>query len=390
MLITSNHDLSLFCDRARDAGVVYLDTEFVTEESYLPRLEIIQMEVEGQIVIVDYQSLGSSDSLWGLLYDAHIEKVFHAAKQDLSIFYQQSGQPMTNIFDTQIAAAFVGIGEQISYAELVRTVTGVGLSKSHTYSDWGRRPLSDAQIAYAQDDVKYLPQITAHLKKQLADLGRTDWAVEEFREMEQITSTDPSASEDLYLRVKGMSALRPKELAILRELAIWRDQEAMHRNRPIGRVLKDEQIVNLVRHAPQSLEELRDVRGFPEHLANQLGRGILDAVGAGLATPKEQWPSRPEGRYVSPGQQATVALMQALIRLRAMEEQSAGRLLSNSSELEELAMRAPNIDPQDFRVLRGWRYEMIGHDLLRLLKGEIGLTVDPETGRAIPIEISPP
>ncbi len=382
MLLTLTHELSRFCDRAREAGAVYLDTEFVTEESYLPRLEIVQMECNGDIVVVDFQALKSPEPLFALLYDAAILKVFHAGRQDLSIFHQVSGKAMTNTFDTQIAAAFVGYGEQISYGDLVRQIAGVSLSKSHTYSDWGRRPLTREQLEYAEDDVRYLPAIHKRLATQLEELGRLAWAREEFEELERTASATRTPAEELYLRVKGMSSLRPKDLAVLRELAMWRDAEAMRRNRPIGRILKDEQIVNITRHAPRSLTELKEVRGFPAHIAEQFGRGILDAVQRGQALPKSEWPERPEGRYLDPNKQATVSLLQAMIRMRAMEEQSAGRLLSRASELEDLVSQAPNIDRSEFRVLQGWRYEMIGRDLLRLLEGKITLGVDPRSGHA--------
>ncbi|MCC6485198.1 MAG: ribonuclease D [Armatimonadetes bacterium] len=381
MLLTLTHELMRFCDRARDAGVVYLDTEFVNEESYLPRLEVIQLESRGDIAIVDFQALKNPDPVITLLYDSELLKVFHAGRQDLSILHQISGEVMTNTFDTQIAAAFVGYGEQISYGDLVRQICGVSLSKSHTYSSWGRRPLTKEQIEYAQDDVRYLPAVHQQLARQLEEMGRMSWAKEEFEELERSCASERTPSEQLYVRVKGMNGLRPKELAVLRELAMWRDGEAMARNRPIGKILRDEQLVNITRHAPTTLHELKDVRGIPPHIADHYGRGILEAIHKGQSLPKAQWPARSESRHLDPEKQATVTLLQTLIRLRASEEQSSGRLLSSASELEELVQQAPNIRSEDFRVLQGWRYEMIGRDILKLLRGELALGVDAATGR---------
>lgn len=383
MLISDTARLKDFCSRAASAEVLYLDSEFVREDTYLPQLEIIQIMANDEIVLVDYPALKDPEPLWDMLHDPEREKVFHAAQQDLEIFYNESGRLLQNTFDTQVAAAFAGMGEQIGYGQLVNAVTGVTLAKSQSYTSWSRRPLSDEQIEYAQDDVRYLPPVADFLKKRLEETGRMAWAREEFETLEENASSEAIEIQDLYLRVAGVERLEPRELAVLRELAIWRQQQAMKRNWPVQRLLKDRALVSLARQRPRSMSDLREVRGFPSVVAERSGHDILDAVDRALEMPRDQWPRRLKVRQTDPNRQAVVSLLQAFLRIRSLEEGIAWGLLSNSTELDELAQREPNVAQGDLPVLSGWRYEMIGRDLLRLLHGELKLTVDPVSGEAV-------
>lgn len=386
MFITTASDLAAFCTNARGESAIYLDTEFIGEESYHPRLEIIQVAAAGKIAIVDYPAIPDLSPLWAILADSAVEKVFHAGQQDLALLSRAAGSSLCNTFDTQIAAAFVGWGEQVSYSDLVNAACGVRLSKSHTYSTWGRRPLSAAQLAYAEDDVRYLPEITRRLKDDLARLGRLEWAREEFEAQEQAAVSGPVPVEDVYERVKGAMSLRPRDLAILRELAAWREDEAKRRDRPRQSILRDPVLVSLARHAPRSVNALREILSFPGHVIERYGRDLVDAVARGLAVPKDQLPRKRERREANGDRPLVVSLLQTLVRLRASEREIAQGILARSNDLEDLADLGPKASEGDLRILQGWRWEMVGRDLVRLLRGEITLAMDAASGRPAAVE----
>lgn len=383
MLISNASGLRTFCESVRGEPAIYLDTEFIGEESYHPRLEIIQVEAGGKIALVDFPAVDDLRPFWDILSDDSVEKVFHSGQQDLSLLGRASGRAIVHTFDTQIAAAFVGWGEQCSYAELVRAVCGVSLSKSHTYSAWGRRPLSDAQLAYAEDDVRYLPQITERLKADLHRLGREEWAREEFRAQEDCSSAAAAPPQELFERVKGAQSLRPRELAILRELAAWREEEARRRDRPRQSILRDPLLVSIARHAPSGLHDLRDIRSFPSSIAERYGRDLIGAVERGAAVPRDELPRRRERRELTSEMQTTVSILQALARMRASECEIAQGLLARNDDLEELASVGKRADQGDAKVLRGWRWDLVGRDLVRVLKGELLVGVDADTGRPV-------
>jgi len=390
MLITSTKQLAAFCRDAAGADQLFVDTEFVREETYYPQLELVQVMADGQIGLVDVRSTGSLAPLLELLEDPSIEKVFHAAQQDLELFYQCAGRPVLNVFDTQIAAAMVGLGEQVGYSQLVRTLTGVSLVKTQAYTAWNTRPFTPAQLEYAADDVRHLPKVTQALKERLRELGRLEWAREECRQLEERARKPECPPEELYLRVSGADRLSPKELNVLRALAIWRDETARRRDVPPQKLLKDNSLVNLARQQPVTLAEIRDLRGFPASVADRHGAEIAGVVSEALKVPKEQWPRRLPVREVDAAAQALVNILATFLRIRAQEQQIAWGLLANGRDLEELVERAPSVSRGDLPVLDGWRYELAGRDLLRLLAGELSLTVDPRTARPVIRETSPP
>ncbi len=383
MLITTTTELADFCRKARAGKTVYFDTEFVREASYWPSLELVQINTGEEIALVDFPSVSDMSPFWELMHDTAIQKVFHSGRQDLELLYQEGGVPVTETFDTQIAAAFVGYGEQVSYADLVGQITGVRLSKSQSYTPWNKRPLTQAQLAYAEDDVRYLPVVTDCLKQRLADLGRTEWVLEEFKCLELAASSGPIPSDKLYLRVRGIHVLDRKELAILRELAAWREQEAQRSNKPAQRILKDDALITIARKPPSCVGDLRHLRGFPPNIVEWVGPGIVKAVQRALSTPRDQWPEKLEFRQMDPALQPAVMLLQTMVRIRAIEAQMAWSLLTTVGELEELVGRWQAVQPEELPVLRGWRHELVGRDLLRMLRGEKSLCLDPNSYRAI-------
>ncbi len=390
MLITSTKQLAAFCSGAAEAGRLFLDTEFVREETYYPQLELVQVMADGRIGLVDVRATGSLAPLLDLLEDPSVEKVFHAAQQDLELFYICGGRPVRNVFDTQIAAAMVGMGEQVGYGQLVRTLTGVSLIKTQAYTAWNTRPFTPAQLEYAADDVRHLPAVADALKQRLEELGRVEWAREECRQLEERAQKPECPPKELYLRVSGADRLSPKELNVLRALAIWRDETARRRNIPPQKLLKDNSLTNLARQQPVTLAEIRDLRGFPAGVAERCGAEIARVVAEALKTPREQWPRRLPVREVDPAAQALVNILATFLRIRAQEAQIAWGLLATGRDLEELVERAPAVGRGDLPVLDGWRYELAGRDLLRLLAGEISMTVDPATARPVIRESPPP
>ena len=390
MLITSTKQLAGFCNDVSGAHQLFLDTEFVREETYYPQLELVQVMADGQIGLVDVRSTGNLGPLLEMLEDPSIEKVFHAAQQDLELFYQCAGRPVRNVFDTQIAAAMVGMGEQVGYGQLVKTLAGVSLIKTQAYTAWNTRPFTPAQLEYAADDVRHLPAVTQALKERLEELGRTDWAREECQRLEEKAQKPECPAEELYLRVSGVERLSPKELNVLRALAIWRDETARRRNIPPQKLLKDNSLVNLARQQPVTLAEIRDLRGFPAGVAERHGAEIARTVAEALKLPKEQWPRRLPVRDVDASTQALVNILATFLRIRAQEQQIAWGLLATARDLEELVERTPGVRKGDLPILNGWRYELAGRDLLRLLAGEISLTVDPVTARPVARETLPP
>ncbi|MEI6514082.1 MAG: ribonuclease D [bacterium] len=381
MLISTTQQLSEFCKCITGSELICIDTEFIREDSYLPRLETIQIRAGEEIAIIDFPVIKDLSELWRILYTPGVTKAFHACQQDLELLYQASGQVMCDVFDTQVASAVVGYGEQIGYGQLVKQITGVALSKSQSYTAWGVRPLTQAQIDYAMDDVRYMPALVEHLRERLETLGRLDWAKGEFSTLEQAVLEEPTPLSELYLRVRNMDNLERRELAILRELTCWREEEALYRNKLPQRLLRDELLVSLSRRPPESVGELRRMRGFPPFEADRLGSEIIAAVKKALAVPPEQWPEKPKSRSIDPATQAVMALVQAFIRGRAVDEQVAWGLLCNSANLEEIVSKRKTIKAGDTHILSGWRYELVGKDLLRLLNGDLALSFDPETGR---------
>ncbi|BCW99160.1 MAG: ribonuclease D [Armatimonadota bacterium] len=390
MLITSTKQLAGFCKDVSGTHQLFMDTEFVREETYYPQLELVQVMADGQIGLVDVRSTGNLGPLLELLEDPSVEKVFHAAQQDLELFHQYAGRAVRNVFDTQIAAAMVGMGEQVGYGQLVKTLTGVSLIKTQAYTAWNTRPFTPAQLEYAADDVRHLPAVTEALKERLEEMGRTDWAREECQRLEEKAQKPECPAEELYLRVSGVERLSPKELNVLRALAIWRDETARRRNIPPQKLLKDNSLVNLARQQPVTLAEIRDLRGFPAGVAERHGAEIAETVAEALKTPKEQWPRRLPVREVDASTQALVNILATFLRIRAQERRIAWGLLATARDLEELVERTPGVGKGDLPVLDGWRYELAGRDLLRLLAGEISLTVDPVTARPVARETSIP
>ncbi len=380
--ITSSHALDDLCHALKDSARIALDTEFVGEDSFVPKLELIQIASDNRAAVIDFpavQAAGSMDALWEIICNPAVQKVVHAGRQDLDLFSLHAGQIPKPFFDTQIAAAMVGFGPQVAYANLVQRVHGTKLAKAHTFTNWSARPLSPDQLAYALEDVTFLLAIHDHLQTRLTKLGRLEWAGEEFSRLEGAVADTRREPQERYQRVRGWDTLKPRSAAVLRELAAWREGEAKRRNVPRGRVMRDEVLLQLARHPPRHLQELRAARGLHGSEADRNGETILAVIQTALTLPPSDWPEVPKERKPEPESAGLVELLQAVMKARALDEEIAPTLLATSADLQALVEAKDRAD-LDLPILKGWRRELLGSILLDILDGKLAVAIDPATG----------
>jgi len=381
--VTDQRALESLCHTLRQSPRLALDTEFVGEDTFIPRLELIQVATAATAAVIDFpavQASGSLDVFWELICNAKIEKIVHAGRQDLDLFAIHAGQIPKPFFDTQIAAAMVGYGAQVAYANLVQRLHGKKLAKAHTFTNWSARPLSDDQIAYALEDVEFLLSIHTHLQDRLSTLGRLEWVSEEFARLETAVGEKSREPQERYQRIRGWDTLKPKGAAVLRELAAWREAEARRRNVPRGRVMRDEVLLQLARHPPKSVNELRGLRGVHSSEVDRQGEQLLATITSALALPPSAWPEVPRERKPDPESTGIVELLQAVLKARAAEEGIAPTMLATSSDLQTLVEAKQNRTALDVPILRGWRRQLAGDLLLQVLDGTVTITVDRISG----------
>ena len=377
--ITTTDPLAQACTRLAQHPYVTIDTEFLRESTYYPILCVMQMASPDEAVVVDALAPDIDlAALFALMADERVLKVFHAGRQDIEIIWHRAGLIPHPVFDTQIAAMVLGHGDSISYEQLVQRITGDHLDKSHRFTDWSRRPLSKAQIAYAISDVTHLRDIYLALSADLEKRGRTEWVNEE---MEILTSPDTyrSEPESAWQRVRTR-ARKPKELAVLMEVAAWREREAQGRDVPRGRVLKDDALGDIAVQAPTSIEKLAALRSLPRGFErSKWGEAILEAVARGLARDPKSLPRIERGRAAVNGA-AIVELLKVLLRMTAERHAVAAKVIATVDDLEWIAAD----DEADVAALKGWRRELFGEKALALKHGRLALAI--EDGRVVPVE----
>ncbi|HEU0222663.1 MAG TPA: ribonuclease D [Paracoccaceae bacterium] len=388
-IATIDH-LARFCTECSEAPFITVDTEFLRERTYYAQLCLVQVARpgEGEEVAAIIDPLAREIDLapfFALLGNPNITKVFHAARQDLEIFLHMGGVMPAPIFDTQVAAMVCGLGDQASYETLVRRVAKADMDKSARFTDWSTRPLSQKQLAYALADVTHLRVIYLKLREQLEKSGRAEWVQEE---MAQLTApetyrTDP---EEAWRRLKTRSG-SPKFLAVVRELAAWRERTAQSRDVPRSRLLKDEALLEIASNRPATLEELARTRLLQrEGRKAETSEAILKAVKAGIDCPPEKRPALPEPYHPKPGSQALSDLLRVLLKAKADSAGVAPRLIASSADLDRIASE----EAPDVPALAGWRRKVFGACALRLKAGEIALSASPngvklvEVGEAHP------
>ena len=381
--ITTTEDLAAFCTMAAGHPYVTVDTEFLRERTYYSKLCLIQLAVPGDTaesaVLVD-PILGSDMSLaplYALFRNPDVVKVFHAARQDLEIFYVDAKVFPEPLFDTQVAAMVCGFGEQVGYETLVRKIAKEGVDKSSRFTDWSRRPLSDAQKSYALADVTHLRKIYEFLAAQLQKQGRAKWVADELRILTN-PETYISRPEDAWQRVKTRTQ-SGKFLAIVRELARFREAYAQERNIPRSRVFKDDALVELASTKPQNLGDLNKSRLLlREARKGEIADGILAAIEAGIACPREEMPEGAKDDDKLQVNPALADLLRVLLKAKTEKSGVAAKLIASSADLDALAAGR-----RDVPAMMGWRHEVFGHDAERLCAGEIALAAKGKTVRIV-------
>ncbi|QGM99144.1 ribonuclease D [Methylocystis parvus] len=374
-LLTTTDELAAVCERFSRHPFVTVDTEFLRETTFWPKVCVIQIASPQEAVAID--TLADNIDLspfFELMADPQVVKVFHAARQDLEIIWRLARLIPAPLFDTQVAAMVCGFGEQASYLELVKSITRANLDKSSRFTDWSRRPLSPAQIDYAIADVTHLRDIYATLRARLEKSNRLDWLADE---METLTSpaTYEQHPENAWERLRHR-ARKPRDLAVLMELAAWREAEAQSRDVPRSRVLKDDVLIEVAQSAPRSPEALGNLRSFPKGMErSRAGADIIAAVERGVARDPESIPKIERERRGSNG--ATVELLKVLLRQVTEQSGVAAKMIATVEDLEAIA----NDDRADVPALRGWRRAIFGEKALELKRGRLALAV--ENGKVV-------
>ena len=376
--------LAALAARAHEHGRLAIDTEFMGEGRYRTLLCLVQVAVPGPgsdlddvtIEVVDPldDSLDPSP-LVAALADPAVEIVMHAARQDVALLRRTWETEITGLFDTQLAAGFAGLRAQMGYEAMLSEVLGVRLGKSASFTRWDARPLSDEQVDYARDDVRHLLRLAQALQERLAARGRLEWAREECRALEQVS--DVREPDAVFARLPRVNGLDPRARAVARELVAWREDAARSADRPIASVLNDAALVEVAKRKPRDSEALRQIRGMNEGTVRRRGQAVLEAVERGRQRP----PLPHEGeRQPPPDHQdaPVVALCEALVRARALEADLAYELIAARADLQQVvtAVRTGTTEP-GVRTLHGWRRELVGEELLALLRGDRALRVDP-------------
>lgn len=369
--IAQPQELAALVERLREADELFIDTEFMREKTYFARLCLIQIASREERAIIDPLALADLSPLAPLMTDPSIVKVFHAGGQDLEILHQRLGVVVAPVFDTQIAATLLGQPQQVGYGALVADVLGVHLDKGDSFTDWSRRPLTPQQLLYAENDVRYLVEVYDRMIADLEAKGRLAWLAVDFEELADPASWTVVPSE-MWLKVKRASTLKPPQLAVLREVAAWRELEAQRKNLPRRWVLSDESAIEVARRAPQDERALRDVRGVGDKLSRAQVASLLERVRAGSLVPSDEWPRFQKRRFRSCDVEGAVDLMAALVRIRAKEHDVAVPVLASRSELEAVAAG----EREGLAVLQGWRRRLVGDELLALLRGEISFHLE--------------
>jgi ribonuclease D len=380
-LITTTGELAAACERLTKHPVITVDTEFLRETTYYPMLCVVQMASPQEAVVIDTLAEGIDlRPFFEMMANEKVLKVFHAARQDIEIVWHRAGIVPHPIFDTQVAAMVLGYGESVAYDQLVERITGHRPDKTHRFTDWSHRPLTEEQMHYAVADVTHLRDVFTALDADLKKRGRNDWVSEE---MEVLTSPrtydfhPERAWERLKTRVR-----KPKDLAVLIEVAAWREQEAQSRDVPRSRVLKDDAVGDIATHAPTSLERLANLRSLPKGFdRSKWGSDIVAAVQRGLARDLATLPKVERPRSNSNGT-ATVELLKVLLRMTSERHAVASKVIATVDDLEQIAAD----DNADVGALHGWRRELFGEAALALKHGRLALAI--ERGRVVKVDRS--
>ena len=383
--ITTTAELQAFCDKIKGQPFVAVDTEFMRETTYWPMLCLIQAATPDAEAVIDPLAEGMDlEPFLQVLRDPSIEKVFHAARQDVEIFHNLKAMPRP-LFDTQVAGMGAGFGEQIAYDALVRHMLKIELDKSSRFTDWARRPLTDAQLTYALADVTHLARLYPMLKQRLEKEGRLAWVTDEMQNL-----CDPALYD--VEPENAWKRLRPRKntvkyLAVYKAVAAWRERTAQLRDQPRGRILKDDAIDELATQAPTDAGQVDRLRSVPKGFSgSRFGPDLLAAIKEALRDPEAYAPVLEKPRLSSsPAAGAVVELLKVLLKARSEDAGVASKLIATVSDLEMIA----NDDEAATPALTGWRREAFGEDALRLKRGELALVLDGVRVRVVEVRRAP-
>jgi ribonuclease D len=356
--------LDALCAKLKGQPWIAVDTEFMRERTYYPELCLVQVATDDVVACIDPLPLSSLKPLLDVLLDPATLKVFHAARQDLEIFYNLCGKVPAPVFDTQVVARFLGHPDQAGYGAVVQSILGISLDKSHARTDWMRRPLPPAALEYAADDVRHLRHLYKKLQSELASRGRGGWAEPELKALtdEKLYKPDP---ENAWQRIRSIQRMKPKAAAIAKSLAAWREHTAIAENRPRQWILKDEALMDLAKQQPADIADIAAVRGVGDGLAKRHGAELLRLLktGSEASTERERAPAA-----LSTRQDALVDALTAIVRLKAADAQVSAASLANRSELEKLVR-----GERELEILKDWRLAMAGQALLDFMAGKHSL-----------------
>ncbi|MEQ1559236.1 MAG: ribonuclease D [Methyloglobulus sp.] len=364
--INTEEQLKTLCGQIKKTSWLALDTEFLREKTYYPKFCLLQVATPDWVVCVDPLVLPDLSDLFAAIANPTIVKVFHSCHQDLEIFYQLTGNVPGPIFDTQMAAPLLGYQDNPGYGMLVSSLLNVNLNKAHTRADWSKRPLSEAEIQYAADDVIYLCQIYQLMLQKLAELGRLDWLVQDFKTLENPNNYHV-LPENAWLKIRAKNKLTSKQLAIVQALAQWREIAAQSENRPKTWLLRDELIFDMAKLQPETIDSLTDIRGINERTLHRYGQKLCEIIT--VAKNNAPVSLKEKDRSIKKNQQheAILDILTALVRIRAEENSLNPTILATRKDLEDLLFN----EAEDCPLLHGWRYSMAGEELVGLLKGEL-------------------
>lgn len=368
-VITDTGALAAFCEALSSAEYITVDTEFMRESTFWPILCLVQVAGPDDEAIIDpLADTIDLKPLYDLIANENVLKVMHAATQDIEIFHHEGGVTPQPLFDTQVAAMVAGFGDQVGYEGLIAKLAKVRLDKASRFTDWSHRPLSESQLEYAMADVTHLRVAYEKLRARIEENGRIAWV-----EQEMIKLADPAkyevVPEEAWRRMKTKRA-QPRYLAVLQAVAAWRDREAMNRDQPRNRILRDDVLSQLAARPPENPKALSRVRGLPKGFADgKMGRSLIEAIEAGRNLPEDEAPELPPIVELPPGAGPLMDLLKVLLKFKCDTHDVAQKLVATVADLEEIAAD----DDADVAALRGWRREIFGEDALRLKHGEIAL-----------------
>ena len=383
MIVTTSAGVAELCHKLSDSPFITIDTEFLREKTYYPKLCLVQLSgPDKNAAVIDPLSKDIDLSpLFDLIGNKKVLKVFHAARQDLEIFYNMTGGVVAPFFDTQIAAMVCGYGDSVGYNSLVQDIAKKSIDKSAQFMDWSHRPLTDRQLSYALGDVTHLCDIYVHLSKELERRGRVSWLLQE----EDILSDPSTYSNDPYeawTRIKLRSPSR-KTLAVLREVAAWREKAAQERDIPKNWMMRDETLADLASQAPRTKEQLLKIRNMPKDHANgRIGEALLESIKAALESPKDDWPTVEKRKILPPQAAATLDILKMLLKIQSSEHGVASKLIASQDDLEAIVLD----DAAEVPALSGWRRDIFGEDALALKAGKLAIGLSGDKITKFPVE----